>query len=282
MANSDSAQGVTATKAARHKYGRRPPKNAPALAFASFQSGTVPAHPAHDDNLAALSNWQMLGNDVAGDCNAVTWANMRRLVTARLATESYPSQADVWTFYRTQNPAFDPNGSPHTDGPGSSHDQGMDVQTGLEYLHAHGGPDGVKAVAFAKVDHTKIAEVDAALAIFGGLWLGITVLDANQTEFSEGKPWTDVHNSQIDGGHAILAGGYVPQVTFVTWGKETKFASSFWKGVVQGAPLVEEAWVVVWPEHLGSKAFLEGVDLSKLASDYQALTGSALALPGAV
>lgn len=265
-----------------YKYGRRPPKNAPALRFRSFlQRGAdgVPSHPAEEDYLADLSDWQMLGNDAVGDCNAVTWANMRRLVTAKLATENYPTQAQVWQFYQTQNPDFDPNGSTDTNGPGSNADQGMDIQTGLEYLHATGGPDGVRAVAFAKVDHTQMAEVKAALAIFGGLWLGINVLEANQQEFAEGKAWTDVLGSPIEGGHAILGGGYSADIKFITWAKETKFAGSFWNGVVQGNPLVEEAWVAIWPEHLGTAGFEQGVNQAQLAADYQALTGGTLPLP---
>jgi|ERR1700729_55629 len=83
-----------------YKYGRRPPKNAPALRFGSFLSSAAPAHPRDEDYLAKLSDWQMLGNDVAGDCNAVTWANMRRLVTATLTTEYYPTQEQVWQFTR--------------------------------------------------------------------------------------------------------------------------------------------------------------------------------------
>jgi hypothetical protein len=260
-------------------YGRRPAKNAPALFLKSFLNVVVPAHPSSEDYLATLANWQMLGNDVAGDCNAVTWANMRRLITATLATENYPTQAQVWEFYETQNPQFDPTGTAATNGPGSSADQGMEVQTGLEYLQSHGGPDGVKAVAFAKVNQTDSGEVEAALAIFGGLWLGITVLDANQQQFSSGQAWTDVSGSPIDGGHAILAGGYTPDVKFITWAKETAFAPSFWNGSAQGAPLVEEAWVVIWPEHLGSEAFVQGVDLKQLAADYLALTGNVLDLP---
>jgi hypothetical protein len=261
------------------QYGRRAPKNAPALAFRSFRSPVVPAHPLSEDYLAKLAGWQLLGNDVAGDCNAVTWANMRRLITAMLSTETYPDQDQVWQFYRTQNPQFDPQGSAQTDGPGSGADQGMDIQTGLEYLHGTGGPDGVKVVAFAKVDHTNLAEVQAALAIFGGVWLGITVLDANQTEFSQGKPWTKVSHAKIDGGHAILAGGYTPDVRFITWGQETEFAPSFWSGSVHGTPLVAEAWVAIWPEHLGNTEFQQGVDLPQLKADYQALTGAPLVLP---
>ncbi len=263
-----------------YKYGRRQPKNAPALRFGSFLSSAVPAYPRGEDHLARLGDWQMLGNDVADDCVAVTWANMRRLVTATLATEYYPTQAQVWKFYQTQNPGFDPNGTSGTNGPGSSADQGMDVQTGLEYLHGTGGPDGVKAVAFAKVDHTNIADVKAALAIFGGVWLGVQVLDANQQEFTEGRAWTDVAASPIDGGHAILGGGYTAEdIKFITWAQETEFAKSFWDGTIQGNPLVEEAWVVIWPEHLGTTAFEHGVDQAQLAADYMALTGDNLEFP---
>lgn len=263
------------------KLGRRAPKNAPALRFASFMkaAGTVPAHPASEDYLAKLKNWQVLGNDVAGDCNAVTWANMRRLVTAALSTENYPTQAQVWEFYKTQNPDFDPNGSSSTNGPGSDADQGMEIQTGLEYLHKNGGPDGVKPVAFAKVDVTNKDEVEAALAVFGGLWLGIVVLDANMQQFDNGQPWTDVKGSPVDGGHAILGGGYDPQVKFITWGQETEFADSFWSGTAQGYKLVEEAWVVIWPEHLGNKEFQEGVDLAALAKAYEELTGDTFPVP---
>lgn len=265
-----------------YKYGRRPPKNAPALQFASFlrTAPGAPGYPASEDYLAKVGGgWQLLGNDVAGDCNAVTWANMRRLVTATLATEYYPTQAQVWEFYQTQNPEFDPAGSAGTNGPGSSADGGMEIQTGLEYLHSAGGPDGVKVAAFAKVDHTKLAEVRAALAIFGGLWLGIEVLDANQQQFADGHAWTDVHGSKVDGGHAILGGGYEKGVKFITWAQETRFASSFWNGEVQGIPLVSEAWAAIWPEQLSTAQFEQGVDQAQLAADYLALTGQQLALP---
>lgn len=268
---------------ARGKYGRRPADPArPAVRLAAVLAGQVPAHPASADYLAALhGGWQMLGNDAAGDCNAVTWANMRRLVTATLAEQAYPGQAQVWEFYRTQNPGFDPAGTAGTDGPGSSADQGMSVQEGLEYLHAHGGPDGVRPVAFARVDPASTPEVEAALAIFGCLWLGIQVLDANQQQFADGQPWADVPGSPVDGGHAILAGGYTPDVKFITWAAETGFAPSFWAGTAGGQPLVEEAWAVIWPEHLGTREFEAGISRSALAAAYRDVTGRALPLPPA-
>ena len=253
------------------KFGRRPPKRAPALKLGPLLTGVVPAHPAAEDYLAALhGGWNMLGNDQYGDCVAVTWANVRRLVTATLtAHATYPGLDEVIALYKTQNPGF------------PQQDDGMDIQTALEYLAQHGGPDGVKAVAFAQVDHTNADEVKAAIAIFGSVWTGVNVLDVNMTEFDAGQPWDYNPASPVDGGHSIVTGGYGTPGTgalggderFITWAQETSFTDAFW------AHQVEEAWVVVWPEHLGSEEFLQGVNVAQLAADYQEITGRPLPLP---
>ena len=223
----------------------------------------MPVHPAADDPLARLSGWQMLGNDQYGDCVAVTWANLRRLTTAALSTEFYPPLSQVEALYRTQNPGF------------PSQDDGMDIQTCLEYLVKTGGPDGVKALGFAAVDYTNPDEVKAAIALFGGVWVGIDVLDANETEFDDGQPWDYVPGSPDAGGHSVLTGGYGAggsgqlggDEKFITWAEETSFTDAFW------SKQVSECWVVVWPEHLGSQEFLSGVNLAQLAADYTEITG---------
>jgi hypothetical protein len=249
------------------KLGRKPPKNAPALRLSQFLSGVVPEHPASADYLGRLSGWKMLGNNDYGDCVAVTWANQRRLMTALLGgKESYPSQTDVIEVYKTQNPQF-PND-----------DNGMDIQTCLEYLVSKGGPDGVKAIAFAKVDYTNPDEAAAAMAIFGHIWLGINVQNANMDDFDAGKPWDYHPNSGIDGGHSVETGGYNPSTPgsdekFITWAAETSFTDAFW------SHLVEEAWVVVWPENLGTTQFLTGIDSGKLAAAFKSLTGHDLPIP---
>lgn len=260
---------MTEPARAAGKCGRRAPKDADAIRFGDIlrAGAQIPPHPASEDYLARLSGWQMLGNDSAGDCVAVTWANMRRLVTAFLSTENYPTQDQVWEVYKTQNPDFDPNGDPNVNGPSSPADQGMDIQTLLEYLVKVGGPDGVKAVAFAKVDYTNTQEFEAALAIFGGVWTGVNVLQANMDEFGHGQPWDYVPGSPLDGGHSVLSGGYTPDVRFITWAQETEFTPAF------VANQVEECWVVVWPEHLGTAQFEAGIDQAALANAYEELTG---------
>ena len=264
-------------------YGRRAPKRAPALKLGPLLTGIVPAHPAAVDYLAALNGgWQVLGNDRAGDCVSVTWAAVRRLVTTALTSRGYyPTQDEVWDVYRTQNPDFDPAGTAQTNGPGSPADGGMDIQTLLELLVSDGAPDGVKAVAFAAVDHTSPDEVKAAIALFGYVWTGINVLNCNMQQFSAGEPWSVVPGSPVDGGHSVVTAGYGPPAAgalggderFITWAQETSFTDAYW------ASEVEEAWVAIWPEHLGSKEFLAGVSLTQLAADYQSITGRPLPLP---
>jgi hypothetical protein len=265
------------------KYGRRTPKRAPVLRLAPLLTGAVPAHPVAADYLAAMDGgWQMGGNDIAGDCVAVTWANVRRLVTTSLTNRGYyPSQGEIWAVYETQNPDFSPGGTTETNGPGSPADNGMDIQTLLELLVRTGGPDGVKAVAFASVDVSNPAEVKAAIAIFGYVWTGLNVLQCNMQEFSDGEPWAYDPASPVDGGHSVITGGYgAPGAgalggdeRFITWAQETSFTGAFW------ANETEEAYAVIWPEHLGTKEFLEGINLPRLGADYRAITGRPLLLP---
>jgi len=252
------------------KYGRRTPKRAPAIQLGPLLTGVVPDHPASADYLAVLNGgWQMLSNSTYGDCVAVTWANERRLVSTTLGTANYPPLAQVIQLYKTQNPGF------------PSQDQGMDIQTCLESLVVNGGPDGVKALGFAAVDYTNEAEVQAAIAIFGCLWAGFNVLQANETEFSNGQPWDYVAGSPVAGGHSVLVGGYGAGGTgalggdekFITWAQETSFTDAFWSHEM------EECWAVIWPEHLGSREFLAGVDLAQFAQDYTAITGKPFPAP---
>jgi hypothetical protein len=258
------------------KYGRRAPKRAPMLQLGPLLTGIVPEHPVAADYLAELDGgWAMLGNDLAGDCVAVTWANVRRLVSTVLGSAGYyPTQAEVWAVYQTQNPDFDPAGTADTNGPGSSADGGMDIQTLLEYLTKTPGPDGVKAIAFASVNRKNPAEVKAAIAIFGYVWTGINVLDINMQQFAASKPFDYDPSSPVDGGHSVATGGYgAPEAgalggdeRFITWAQETSFTDAFW------SEEVEETFVVIWPEHLGTKEFLEGINIVALAADYKAIT----------
>lgn len=258
--------------------GRRPPKNEPALLLGRYLTGIVPAHPAAADHFAEVSDWGLWANDTYRDCGPVSVANSRKLLTRYLTSvEADPTQADVFALYSLVNPTFDPAD------PGGPGDAGVDMQTMLELAHTHGFA-GVKPLGFAQVDHTSVDEVRAAIAIFGSVLLGVNLETAQQSQTDHG--FWDYQQSGEWGGHAVLAGRYstapppghaglgLDEVGVISWAQVVDASTAFL------AHQLEEAWVCIWPEHLGSRVFLEGVDLAALAADYQALTGRSF--PGAV
>lgn len=253
---------VEAMQVPGRRLGRRAPKNAPHLKLGSFLTGVVPEHPVAADHLAGAT-YGLYGNDTYGDCGPTSVANQRRLVTAHLGgAEQDPSQDDVFDLYRRSgNPGFDPA----TD----ADDNGVDMQTMLEAVQS-GGIGGVKCLAFAKVDVSNLDEVRAAISIFGSLLLGVNLEIAQQQQTNLGL-W-DYQRSSEWGGHAVLAGRYTSasqgaDVAVVTWGEQVSTTDAFW------THQVEEAWVVIWPEHLGTVEFQQGVDQAKLAASFEALTG---------
>lgn len=265
----------------RGAYGRLAPVNKPALTLGTYLTGKLPEVPAAADYIGQ-GGWEMLGNDVAGDCVGVTWANERRLVSTVLTMDGYyPPQEQVWQVYQTQNPDFDPNGTADTNGPGSDADRGMVIQNLLSYLVKTGGPDGVKALGFAKVDQHNAAEVRAALAIFGCLWTGIDVTATNEQEFDQGQPWSVAATSQVVGGHSVITGGYGPggegalagAVRGITWAQEFSFTAAYL------SKRVEEMWAVIWPEHMTGQFFLDGMNMTQFAADYTAITGRPFPAP---
>jgi hypothetical protein len=136
----------------------------------------------------------------------------------------------------------------------------------------------VAPLAFAKVDHTDQEEVEAAISIFGYLWTGFNVQEANMDDFRDGMPFDYHPGSKWIGGHSVILGGYDSDhvgtdQTMATWAKESGFTERGWLN------LVDECWAVIWPEHLGTAQFQIGIDRVKLAATYLALTGRVLPLP---
>ncbi|KAK4694879.1 hypothetical protein P7C71_g2771, partial [Lecanoromycetidae sp. Uapishka_2] len=246
------------------------------------------AIPKTADYLKAFSAWDPLGNLKYNVCNAVVWSNTRRMITSKLSEhEVWPSRDQVYTFYRTQNPGFNPQIK------NAETDLGMRIQESLDYLVKVGGPDGQRALAFARVDPTNIEDVKMALATFGSIWLGIRVYKTNSDQFENGEKWTLAPPQEKKAyGHAVVAGAYNPNFKIVTWGGVATLTPEYWHGYMPGGepgkalpgkekPNVFEAYVVVWPEHIGTRRFMTGISLSQLAEQYNKMTGKDMEIPTA-
>lgn len=236
------------------------------LQFADIYKA-VPSHSAAADHLGPISDWTMLGNDQFGDCGPVSVANSRRITTKLLTgTEQQPTLDQVFDLYRRSgNPTFDPK-----TGKG---DDGVDMSVMLKAA-MDGGFAGVKPVAYASVNVASQDECEAAIDLFGYLLLGVDLQVAQQSQTDASPPVWDYKKSGVWGGHAICAGSYtganaakLTDVSVISWAEVVGTTDAFW------AKQVSEAWVVIWPEHLGSKQFHAGIDVAAANAAYTTLTG---------
>lgn len=226
----------------------------------------VPVAPVSADWISGVEDWPMYGNDKAGDCTIATVGHAIELVTHYGQGKTVKvSDASVMAKYSALS-GYDPATG--------ANDTGLVVQDVLNDW-VKNGIEGHKALAFAQVDLANEAEVLAAIAIFGWVYLGINFPGSAMDQFNAGQPWDVVKGAKNEGGHAIPAGAYNrTHRSVVTWGKVQLMTPAFW------AKYVEECWVVVTPEWLSAAGTTPtGVDLHGLGEDYAALTGKSNPFP---
>jgi hypothetical protein len=248
--------------------GLLPAKGAPSLKL-SLSNGTLTGAPiTHSpdvDHFALVTRWNLGGNDRFGTCGPTAVANTRTLIEAYLnAIPATFTDDQVFDLYRRSgNPTFDPN-----TGAG---DSGVDMQTMCEALMS-GGFAGVKPVCFAQVDASNLDDIRACVEIFGSVMLGVT-LDSDQNAQTNAGLWS-YSPSPVWGGHAIASGRYsdpsgltADRTGVITWQLVVDATDDFL------THQCDQVWVTIWPEHLGTVEFQQGVNLSVLEADYVALTG---------
>ncbi len=241
------------------KLGLRPPTpGKPVLRLSKYLTGILPEHPTSVDYIAGIE-FGMYSNDQFGVCGPTYVANSRRETTARLLGKMQaPALDDVYDLYRR-------SGNPHFDPRTGDDDNGVNMQVMLQAV-VSGGIGSVKALGFAKIDVSNLEEIKAAIAIFGFVGFGVDLQVAQQAQTQRGM-W-DYQPSGEWGGHAILGGRYAQNgVSVITWAQVVLMTARFIQRQAQ------EAWILIWPEHLSDNGFMQGVNLAKFAADYEAMTG---------
>ena len=123
-----------------------------------------------------------------------------------------------------------------------SYDHGKDEGANIADLLLHWYKAG-KIVAFAPLDHTNAAEVDAAMAAFHGAYVGVNLTDDADQLFGQGQPWTVANGEQADAneGHCIVKvkadGSQLDG--WVTWGAVQESTLDWTKACL------DEAWVII-------------------------------------
>lgn len=247
------------------KTGKLNPINKLSIAFGDFLT-TYPTVPLVDT--PPNFSFPMDGNDLVGDCVVAGWDHFRQTVTGLLNTQKNFTQDQIWAFYKTQNPLFDPNSTTH--GPGSPYDGGMSVQLFLEYLATN-----KYILGFAKIDHTNESQMRAAIYLGLGIVTGVQ-LDKIQMQQYETGTWENIPGAEPDGGHCIPLIGYrmtPDESSCVTWGKIIQCTQNFI------TKQMDEAWFVLMQEHVDHPSFRNHFDLEGFAAAVSQITDGKVVIP---
>jgi len=207
----------------------------------------APAYPV--DVSGGITAWGMDGNDQYGDC---TFAGRLHYQMAKAAAGREPMPTETAAELVAEYLAYD-----------GGQDVGANIADLLLYWYKQN-----KILAFAPVDHTDPAAVDAAVQAFHGCYVGVNLTDDANDLFTKGLPWTVVLGEQPDPseGHCVVrvaADGHSLD-TYVTWGA-LQPATRDWS-----AACLAEAWVLITSED----AQAANLDIAALRADIDALHGT--------
>lgn len=194
--------------------------------------------------------WNIYGNDSLGDCTAaavghaiMTWGSYGKLSYTPL------TNSDVISLYQATG-GYVP-GNPTTD-------RGALCTDVLQYWT--GNPVGERRLtAFATVDPKNADYIKAAVCMFGGLYVGITLTE-DQANQDTGTVW-DVDRSQIAGGHCVwIVAANDVGLRCITWGATQDMTWAFWRA--QG----DEAYACLHPLWLTSGRSPDGFQTQALVN----------------
>jgi hypothetical protein len=240
----------------------------PHLKLSRILTPELPAPPASADWLSPVpaDAWGMLGNDQVGDCTVAAVAH-KRIGDAFVGQGRRLdiSTADCLKYYT--HFGYRP-GDPSTD-------QGAMCQDVLAYWHRHGFR-GEKNLAYARINVDDHRELKQAIALFGQVYVGVTITQAAEDQFNGDEVWDVTRRSPVLGGHCITLGAYDSHgLDAVTWGTVHRLTWRWWD--VYG----DEAWVVLNPRDFTDPKTgrdHDGLDVAALRAHYTALTGRSLGL----
>lgn len=246
----------------RFRGGKPPAQPArPQLRLEDYVTADLPEPPESVDWQAPVdaTGWPMYLNDQIGDCTFAEIGHHIQLVTkAATGTAVQVSDTAVLTGYEAVS-GYRP-GDPSTD-------VGCRIADVMDYW-LKTGVGGHKILAHASIHPSNTKLVRQAIALFGGVSIGMNVPQSAEDQFNNGEPWTYVRGSRSLGGHCVLLGAYGPKKwKVITWAAEQEMDDVFYQHEV------DEIRLPVTTEWFKDGKSPTGIDIQALGADYAALTG---------
>lgn len=228
------------------------------LALGDYLTSTLPPPPPTADWTKGITNWGMMLNDKLGDCTIAGVAHAIQVWTANTTSETTVPDATVESFYEKWD-GYDPQ-NPATDNGGVE----------LDVLNAWRKDtfDGHQLLAFADPKFTNLTQIRQSIALFGGVYIGISLPITAQKQ----DVWDVVPKAGADGrkgswgGHCVFVPKYDEHgFTCITWGAPKTMTLAFWK------KYCDEAHTLFGQNWLTDKGSPAGFDQTQLEKDLAAI-----------
>lgn len=224
------------------------------LRLARYLTASLPPAPPAKDWTKGVANWGMMLNDKLGCCTIAAAAHAIQIWSANTAGEVTLPDAQVLHYYEKWD-GYKPS-DPSTDQGGVE----LDVLNNWQ----KGGFDKHKLFAFADPAHTNLEQIRQTIALFGGVYIGLSLPITAQTQ----AVWDVVPNGGANaapgswGGHAVFVPSYDANgFTCITWGELKTMTVAFWD------QYVDEAHALLSHDWLAAKGAPSGFNLAELQAD---------------
>lgn len=244
------------------KLGKQAPKIDPrTLMLADYITTALPTAPrsfSYADKVGV--SWGMMHNDTLGDCTCAAAGHMIMAWTASSKGKaSRPTDKAIVKAYCAVS-GYDPKTGANDNGAVE-----LDV---LNYWRKS-GVGGHTIGAFAATTLKNIDHVKAAVYLFGGCYIGLSLPNSAQGQdvwdVPAGGP-TGAGEKGSWGGHAVCVVGYDEQgLSVITWGALKKMTWAFWN------TYCDESYAIISNDFLNNGKTPAGFDIAALQADLKAI-----------
>jgi hypothetical protein len=238
------------------------------LALGRYMTSALKPPPAKCDWTKGITSWGMMLNgpeptepqfpNGLGDCTIAGAAHAIQVWSANNGPMVTVPDSSILNYYE-QWDGYVP-GEPNTDNGGVE----LDVLNDWQKNGFAGNP----LLAFADPKTSNLTEVRQAIALFGGVYIGMSLPVTAQTQ----EVWDVAANGGAKakpgswGGHCVFVPKY-DQKTFtcITWGQQKTMTVAFW------SKYCDEAHALLSPAWIAAKGAPNGFNLAQLKADLQAI-----------
>lgn len=240
------------------------------LKLSKYLSTTLPPVPVACDWTSGITSWGMMENDTLGDCTIAAAGHLVMAWTAAVSSGETVRQLpdsviqdyySAWCGYVPGDSSTD-NGGVEIDILNNWRKYGFGLRANRQ------GQD--RLAAYVSVNPGNLDEVKQAIALFGGLYIGLQLPTTAQGQLV----WDVVGDGSGDsapgswGGHAVPITKYSQtRLTCVTWGALLDMTNEFW------AKYVDECYALLSFDFLNKNEISPGgIDFDTLRNDLQQVT----------